>query len=109
MVTMAVIAVVLLGVAFYLTYLFSWCSGYDAAVRGSIRGSALWRQTSLEMISKQAAPKKTPVYSIDQYADMKRAVDAMSAAMWDTRKSGGEEAAGERDGAAKSATLQRGA
>ena len=84
MIALSVLAIVVLAVAFYLTYLFSWGAGYDAAVRGSMNGSALWRHVSLKMLA-EANTQETAPSSIESYAEIKRAVDVASSGMWANR------------------------
>jgi len=87
MLILAISAVVLatLAAAIYVTYLLAWGAGYDAAVRGSMRGAPLWRQVSGEM--RVAHPVAEVLEGEPAYTELKQAVQVASSAMW---KRGGQ-------------------
>ena len=82
MILIIALAIAVLGVAFYLTFLFSWCAGYDAAVRGSVRGSTLWRQVRFDVLGSEPKHTRAVAAPIASAAEMRRAVDAFTSLMW---------------------------
>jgi hypothetical protein len=81
LIALAVVTIVLLAGSFYVTYLLSWCAGYDAAVSGSARGSLLWRHLTVSSTTSGDAQKGSGP-ALQSYQDIRRAVDAVSSSVW---------------------------
>ena len=77
---LSALVLAILSAAIYVTYLLAWGAGYDAAVRGSMRGAPLWRHVSGEM--RAARPAAKTAETEPAYRELKRAVQVASSAMW---------------------------